>query len=154
MNPDGKKKGFNKSVVMVSSSVTKCFPLLDLEPNSHQTGRYVHVAYRLLCVHVLECVCVCVKSAGRCRVRGGAKCIFYAKCGAPQSHPSTSAQTQITVSITHAHSQDYATVNPSVLPWQWAGGKEGEEGKGSGHYWSWNCKSLFPLGVTRICHQL
>lgn len=32
-----------QSVVMVSSSVTKCFQLWDLEPNSHQTGRYVCV---------------------------------------------------------------------------------------------------------------
>lgn len=46
-----------QSVVMVSSSVTKCFQLWDLEPNSHQTGRYVCVDGVVV---VVVCVCVCV----------------------------------------------------------------------------------------------
>lgn len=46
-----------QSVVMVSSSVTKCFQLWDLEPNSHQTGRYVCVN-GVVVVVVRVCVCV------------------------------------------------------------------------------------------------
>lgn len=48
-----------QSVVMVSSSVTKCFQLWDLEPNSHQTGRYVCVDDGVVVVVVVR-VCVCV----------------------------------------------------------------------------------------------
>lgn len=47
-----------QSVVMVSSSVTKCFQLWDLEPNSHQTGRYVCVDGVVVVVVVRVCVCV------------------------------------------------------------------------------------------------
>lgn len=40
----------------------------------------------------------------------------------------THTHTERTVSIIHAYSHDYATVNPSVLPWRCADGKDKGEG--------------------------
>lgn len=50
--------------------------------------------------------------------------------------------TDKTVSIIHAHWQDYASVNPSVLPWQWADEKEGRTKEGERWEGKWTVLEL------------
>lgn len=163
---------------MVSSSVTKCFLLWDLEPNSHQTGRYVRAGYcrRHCCLYVRVRACVCdMKHIDVCvwEEKRSASHISHPNCGLLQPSPHAPQRTHIkthsdkTVSIIHAYSQDYATVNPSVLPWQWADekdkgeravsgkrvGRKAEAEMDSAETELWFSIFIF-LGVTRICHQL
>ncbi len=48
--------------------------------------------------------------------------LYYTCILHTQTHTHT--HTDKTVSIIHAYSHDYATVNPSVLPWHWADEKD------------------------------
>ena len=121
---------------MVSSSATKCFLLWDLEPNSHQTGRYVSTGWWCWC----WCCCYCFMYVHMCcghrymlyvctwrttREKGGVVVGKLTVKASPVYYMHfTHRHTDKTVSIIHAYSHDYATVNPSVLPWHWADEKD------------------------------
>lgn len=143
-------------------------------------GMYVRAGYcrGRCCLYVRVCARVCdTKHIDVCvwEEKRSTSHISHPNCGllqataTPPAPPRRHIQTHSdkTVSIIHAYSQDYATVNPSVLPWQWADekdkgeravsgkrvGRKAEAEMDSAETELWFSIFIF-LGVTRICHQL
>lgn len=180
LNSDGKKKGLTNDPICCHGFLLsdKMFPALgfgaQLPPDWKVCSCWL-LSSSLLLVRARACMCVWHEAHWCMCVRGEEERFSYltSKLWFTASHPPSPQRTHIqthsdkTVSIIHAYSQDYATVNPSVLPWQWADekdkgeravsgkrvGRKAEAEMDSAETELWFSIFIF-LGVTRICHQL